>query len=111
MKRCHPELAGLIALCASAPVWAAEPSPWRDEVPFEHVVAEPESEPLAVLLPRVDSAAWLTLQRSGDAASAHSQRLSGEAMDRAYKRYLKSFEAPIPPRFPRESASADGGGK
>lgn len=39
---------------------------------------------------------WLELQRSGKAASAQAQPVSGEVMDRVHKRYLKSFEHPVP---------------
>jgi hypothetical protein len=39
---------------------------------------------------------WLELQRSGKAASVQAQPISGEVMDRVHKRYLKSFENPIP---------------
>lgn len=48
---------------------------------------------------------WLELQRSGKAASAHPQPLSGEAMDRVHKRYLKSFEQPIPEFYERETSN------
>ena len=47
--------------------------------------------------------AWLELQRSGDAASPQPQPLSGPAMDRAYVRYLKSFEHPQPMYFKNDS--------
>jgi hypothetical protein len=39
---------------------------------------------------------WLELQRSGDAASMQPQPLSGPAMERVHKRYLKGFEHPQP---------------
>ncbi|WP_124552356.1 DUF3613 domain-containing protein [Methylophilus methylotrophus] len=39
---------------------------------------------------------WLELQRSGTAASSHSQPMSGEVMEKVHQRYLKSFEKPIP---------------
>lgn len=45
---------------------------------------------------------WLELQRSGQAASTHAQPLSGEAMDKVHKRYLKSFEQPIPEFYEHE---------
>ena len=48
---------------------------------------------------------WLELQRSGKSASTHPQPLSGEAMDRVHKRYLKSFEQPIPAFDERETTS------
>lgn len=46
---------------------------------------------------------WLELQRSGKSASAQAQPLSGEAMDRAHKRYIKSFERPIPEFYEHET--------
>lgn len=42
---------------------------------------------------------WLELQRSGNAASAQPQPLSGPAMERAYLRYLKAFEYAQPMYF------------
>jgi hypothetical protein len=39
---------------------------------------------------------WLELQRSGNAASPQAQPVSGEVMDNIHKRYIKSFERPIP---------------
>ncbi len=48
---------------------------------------------------------WLELQRSGKAASTHPQPLSGEAMDRVHKRYLKSFEQPMPEFDERETSA------
>ena len=47
---------------------------------------------------------WLELQRSGDAASQQAQPLSGPAMDRAYVRYLKSFEHPQPMYFKHDES-------
>jgi hypothetical protein len=47
---------------------------------------------------------WLELQRSGDAASQQPQLLSGPAMDRAYFRYLKSFEHPQPMYFKHDES-------
>lgn len=39
---------------------------------------------------------WLEFQRSGVAASQHAQPISGQVMDKVHRRYLKSFEHPIP---------------
>ncbi|CAG0979670.1 hypothetical protein MTYP_01685 [Methylophilaceae bacterium] len=40
--------------------------------------------------------AWLELQRSGQAASAQPQPISGQAMDKIHERYINSFGKPIP---------------
>jgi len=45
---------------------------------------------------------WLELQRSGQAASSQAQPISGEVMDKVHKRYLKSFEKPIPEYYEHE---------
>jgi len=45
---------------------------------------------------------WLELQRSDKAASTQAQPMSGEVMDRVHKRYLKSFEKPIPEYYEHE---------
>lgn len=45
---------------------------------------------------------WLEMQRSGAAASSQGQPQSGEVMDKVHKRYLKSFEKPIPEYFDHE---------
>ncbi len=41
---------------------------------------------------------WLDMQRAGNHAGKPNP-IPGEATARAYERYLKSFEAPIPERF------------
>lgn len=46
---------------------------------------------------------WLELQRSGKSASSQTQPLSGEVMDKVHKRYLKSFEKPIPEFYEHET--------
>lgn len=46
--------------------------------------------------------AWLELQRSGQAAAA-ARSVSGVVGSRIYKRYLDSFEHPLPAFFERES--------
>lgn len=48
---------------------------------------------------------WLELQRSGKSASSHPQPISGEVMDSVHKRYLKSFEKPIPELYERETST------
>jgi hypothetical protein len=45
---------------------------------------------------------WLELQRSGKSASPQAQLISGEVMDKVHKRYLKSFEKPIPEFYDHE---------
>jgi hypothetical protein len=52
--------------------------------------------------------AWLDLQRSGEAASQQPQPLSGPAMDRAYGRYLRSFEHPQPMYFKHDESVSRG---
>lgn len=69
--------------------------------------AEPPAP--GVLLDASELNAWTAQQRDGTAASPHRQTLSGKAMERAHERYLKSFEHPIPERFPRDSASTNAG--
>lgn len=46
---------------------------------------------------------WLELQRSGMSASPQDQPISGEVMDRVHRRYLKSFEKPIPEFYEHET--------
>ena len=46
---------------------------------------------------------WLELQRSGRSASPQAQPISGEVMDKVHRRYLKSFEKPIPESYEHES--------
>lgn len=46
---------------------------------------------------------WLELQRSGKSASPQAQPISGEVMDKVHKRYLKSFERPIPEFYEHET--------
>lgn len=53
---------------------------------------------------------WLALQKSGAAASAETPTMSGEAAEKAYKRYLDSFGHPLPENFTRESIVGNGGG-
>ena len=58
-------------------------------------------------LPHVGEASptqqWLELQRSGKSASPQAQPISGEVMDKVHKRYLKSFEKPIPEFYEHET--------
>lgn len=49
---------------------------------------------------------WLELQRSGKSASPQAQPISGEVMDKVHKRYLKSFEKPIPEFYEHETPAA-----
>ncbi|MBI5462859.1 MAG: DUF3613 domain-containing protein [Gammaproteobacteria bacterium] len=52
-----------------------------------------------------DTRAWLDLQRNGQAA-APQRPVSGVVASRTYKRYLDSFNHPIPMFFERESGNA-----
>ncbi|MFD1122993.1 DUF3613 domain-containing protein [Methylophilus flavus] len=66
--------------------------------------------PAAIQLPSSSSLSptqqWLELQRSGKAASAQAQPVTGEVMDKVHTRYLKSFEKPIPEFFEHEMRTA-----
>lgn len=48
---------------------------------------------------------WLELQRSGQSA-APVRPMSGEAASHVYRRYLRSFDHPLPMFFERESGIA-----
>jgi hypothetical protein len=48
---------------------------------------------------------WLELQRSGQAA-APERSVSGVVASRVYKRYLDSFDHPLPAFFEREAATS-----
>ncbi len=48
-----------------------------------------------------DARNWLELQRGHEQASESPDRVAGEVADRAYQRYLKSFDHPIPEQYPR----------
>lgn len=50
-----------------------------------------------------ETRSWLELQRSGQAA-APERPVSGAVASRTYKRYLKSFDHPLPEFFGRDSA-------
>lgn len=50
-----------------------------------------------------DTREWLNLQRGGAAASSETPTMSGEAADKAYKRYVDSFGNPLPETFSRDS--------
>jgi hypothetical protein len=78
-----------------------------------HEEGDPLNTPdgAVTLIDGSESAAWFDLQRSGVAASAHRQSLPGDAMEKIYKRYIDSFSAPIPVRFPKETTTAGGGGQ
>lgn len=65
---------------------------------------EPSTQPMAQDLSATQQ--WLEMQRSGTAASKQAQPQSGEVMDKVHKRYLKSFEKPIPEYYQRETSSA-----
>lgn len=99
MKRCRPSLAGVI-LAFAMPLAAA-----ADEPP----AVQPEPVPATAAVPAAaggeSTRAWLALQRSGAAASARSQPLSGEVMENVYARYLKSFTHPVPDQLDPRDAS------
>jgi hypothetical protein len=79
---------------ADTPASAPQPAP---SVPIAATRADPPALGTA--------ASWLELQRSG-AHAGQPNALPGEAMERIYKRYLGSFEHPIPQRFPDNDAAS-----
>lgn len=62
-------------------------------------------------VPRVgdDTRAWLELQASGNAALGSLRPMPGEVADKAYQRYLKSFDNTIPESYERESFLSSSG--
>jgi hypothetical protein len=62
--------------------------------------------------PRVgdDTRAWLELQGSGNAADGAIRAQPGEIADKAYQRYLKSFDNTIPEEYKRDSFVSSGSG-
>jgi hypothetical protein len=62
--------------------------------------------------PRVgdDTRAWLELQHSGHAADGAVRAQPGEVADKAYQRYLKSFDNTIPEEYRRDSFVSSGSG-
>ena len=79
---------------------------WLAALSLAATTATAEDQPAQQQTPEDEPAvhAWLELQRSGDAAPSQVQPLSGPAMDRAYVRYLKSFEHPQPMYFKHDSS-------
>lgn len=70
------------------------------------------SLPLAVLAdpkPGTETRAWIDLQKQPKASSKQARPLPGEAAGKAYDRYLKSFDPPIPEAYSRESFSSGSG--
>lgn len=57
------------------------------------------------------AASWLALQRSGSQASPVSQTLTPVIQERVVKRYLDSFNAPIPVFFTEGRAEPRAGGR
>lgn len=49
---------------------------------------------------------WLSLQRSGQAASTQPQPIPGPVADKIYQRYQDSFSHPIPEYFAADDADA-----
>lgn len=72
---------------------------------IHHVMAE-DVQPMSAVTSSTATPSsteqWLELQRSGVYASPHAQPLSGDVMDKVHKRYLKSFEKPIPEFYEHE---------
>jgi hypothetical protein len=62
--------------------------------------------------PRVgdDTRAWLELQGSGHAADGAIRAQPGEIADKAYQRYLKTFDNTIPEEYKRDSFVSSGSG-
>jgi hypothetical protein len=80
--------------------------------PQHETVARPPvtEQPIEAPLTRVGDAtiAWLAIQREGRFAAPEQPMLGVEA-DAAYRRYLKSFDHPIPARLNSPVAEVGGG--
>ena len=63
--------------------------------------------------PGTEARAWTDLQKSGKSSVKESRPMPGEVADKAYDRYVKSFQHPIPETYSRESfvgGTGSGGG-
>ncbi len=61
--------------------------------------------------PRIgdDTRAWLELQSSGHASDGAIRAQPGEIADKAYQRYLKTFDNTIPEEYKRDSFVSSSG--
>lgn len=92
-------LAVTLWLGVSAVAMAAEAAPGAAKKTEEPKKAQDSAEYPAVLT-------WLDMQRSGSQASAVPQTLTPVIQERVVKRYLDSFNAPIPVFFMDESSTS-----
>lgn len=77
-----------------SPLYAEQPEP----------VASPEISHES----GVDTRRWLSIQRNGEQQSHNPQALSAGAEDRVMRRYLNSFEHPIPDQYYDRNRFASG---
>ncbi len=79
----HERILFGVLLLLSGPAWAADTPAVRPAAP---ATAEPQTA----------ARAWLAIQASGRAASPVRQSATAAERQRAYQRYLKSYEHEIP---------------
>ncbi|HDY5316095.1 TPA: DUF3613 domain-containing protein [Pseudomonas aeruginosa] len=79
----HERILFGVLLLLSGPAWAADTPVVRPAAP---ATAEPQTS----------TRAWLAIQASGRAASPVRQSATAAERQRAYQRYLKSYEHEIP---------------
>ncbi|MBG4784341.1 DUF3613 domain-containing protein [Pseudomonas aeruginosa] len=79
----HERILFGVLLLLSGPAWAADTPAVRPAAP---ATAEPQTA----------TRAWLAIQASGRAASPGRQSATAAERQRAYQRYLKSYEHEIP---------------
>ncbi|THF64458.1 DUF3613 domain-containing protein [Pseudothauera rhizosphaerae] len=107
MKRCRLSLPGaLLALALPLAAAAADTTAVATAHPVApHPQSAPANEAAPAAAATEPTRAWLALQRSGAAASAQPQPLSGEVMEKVYERYLESFAHPVPDELDPRSES------
>lgn len=86
-------------LSVSAFAMAAETAPDAEKKTEEPQKSQDSAPPPSVLT-------WLDMQRSGSQASKVPQTLTPVIQERVVKRYLDSFNAPIPVFFMDESSTS-----
>lgn len=104
-RRVVPALTLMVGLAVAVPASAVSVTPEVDAAPLQQPPAMPSRLQVGDA-----TTSLLALQRSGRAASAVAQPISGEVASRSYARYLKSFEFPIPEKLGTSGAQGAGGG-